>query len=50
MGLQHLSHSELSKVSRLQRMDCCVPDEDTTGIWGGTALPRLGLFLELQDV
>lgn len=34
-GLQHLSYSELRKVSQLQRMDCCVPEEDTIGIWDG---------------
>lgn len=25
----HLSFSELSKASQLQRTDCCVPDGDT---------------------
>lgn len=31
----YLTYSELSKVSQLQRMDCCVSDEDTIGIWDG---------------
>lgn len=42
-GIAALSQSELSKVSHLRRMDCCVPDQDTVGIWGGTVLPCLVL-------
>ena len=50
MGLQHLSDSELSEVSRLQGVDCCVPHADATGVGGGTVRPCLGLSVESPDV
>lgn len=50
MELQHLSDSELSKFSRLQRMDCCVPGADAIGIGRGTVLPCLGLSVASPDV
>lgn len=50
MVLQHLSSSELGQVSEPQRIDCCVLEEDTTGICGGTVPHCLGLSLDLQDI